>query len=310
MMSDQPEQNRSIAFIANSSQFLPEIDAYKKLFESIGWAVKIFRYIPNSKELFPFRVEWHIMGTDFSPKNPKRIKIHEYCSASFPPFPHTKNFIKRMINVEPDYRVYQNQWMVNQMKMTNKPFFIRDMGINEQFFLKEPVKKEFDFVYAGSIDKNRNLRLLVDAFHNNFPNHSILIVGNIPIWLKKMESEQIVLINSVPYTKIHNWIKKARYGINYVPDVYPFYRQTSTKLLEYCAAGLKIITTSYHWVNDFEKQKGGHFYKIDEKGINFHPQNIEKFQYATPDVHSETWEKKFSTPEFKELLYWLSSPDI
>ena len=47
--------------------------------------------------------------------------------------------------------------------------------------------------------------------------------------------------------------------LNLVPDQLPYTRQTSTKLLEYCAAELPVVSTDYTWVREFERQHGARF---------------------------------------------------
>lgn len=305
--------NKSIAFIANSKSFLPDIYAYSDFFINHGWRVKRFRHVPNLIELESFNIEWHFMGTDFLSKVPGRIKIHEYCSVSTPLLAKFKNRIKKCITVNPDYRIFQSMWVANEMKMYNKPYILRDMGIRESFFISNEIttkKKEYDFVYSGSFDKQRNIEKLVDSFLTNFIKEKLLLIGNIPSWLTKLHSDQLVLVNSIPYEEVGSWLQKAEYGIDYRPNIYPHNYQTSTKLLEYCAAGLKIITTSYEWVNQFEKQNGGHFFRLKENGSNFYPELINEFQFVTPDVRSRTWDIQFSSSEFKKLLGWLNSNSI
>jgi len=51
-------------------------------------------------------------------------------------------------------------------------------------------------------------------------------------------------------------LRRARYGLNLVPDRLPYSEQTSTKLLEYCAVGLPVVSTDYRWVRGFAQQHG------------------------------------------------------
>jgi hypothetical protein len=127
--------NKRIAFITHGDQFLPELTAYSDFFHSLGWIAEIFRKTPTRAELEKYNVEWHFMGLDKIPKVSGRIKIHEYCSVSTPPMAKFKNRIKKCITVNPDYRIFQSMWVANEMKMYNKPYILRDMGIRESFFV-------------------------------------------------------------------------------------------------------------------------------------------------------------------------------
>ena len=298
---------KSIAFIANGKAHLPEIDAYVQFFTARNWTTNIFRTTPSLSELKPFLVEWHIMGVDTLPRVPYRKKIHEYSSVSIGKGAKLKNLLKKWFTVSPDFRIFQSPWVAQQMNLLDKPFVYRDMGVANSFFTKEKIEKEFDFVYTGSFENNRQLRPMIHAFLNNFSTTSkMLLIGNIPSWLQEISSNRLVLIHQVPNSEISKWLKKAKYGINYIPNIYPFNHQTSTKLLEYCACNLKIITTVYPWVNEFEQKYQGNFFKLDQKNTNFNPHSLEQFPFSTPSIPNESWANKFNTPEFHHFYSWLT----
>lgn len=298
-----------IAFITPRKANLPELYAYRQYFESKGIGAHVFSTTPSLKELADFSVEWHMMGLDRLPKHPSRIKIHEYTSVSTPPLAQLKNRIKQHLTIEPDYRIFKNAWVAREMNLSSKPFIYRDQGVDESFIReaeKSSKKKEYDFVYIGSFEKNRKLKPLIFSFLRNFSeDYNFLLIGKIPDWLKNLDSHRLKLVESIPYWEIPNWLHKSEYGINYIIDKYPFNRLTSTKLLEYCAADLKIVSTSYLWVNNFEKKYGGHFYKIKEDGSNFHPEKLKDFQFSTPDLSDLSWDSIFSSNDFQKLLNWI-----
>ena len=295
-----------IAFITQSKAHLPELYAYRQYFESKGIEVFIFPQTPAFKALEGYSVEWHIMGIDRLPKHPQRIKIHEYTSLSTPPFAPLKNKLKRLYNVQADIRIFQNEWLADEINLFNRKWIYREMGVADLFFTQHSVKKEYDFVYTGSLENNRKLPALVSSFLNNFPAHyTFLLIGNIPAWLRKLDTPRLKLVDSIPYWEVPKWLHKAEYGINYIVDQYPFNQQTSTKLIEYCAAGLKIISTSYHWLDSFEKEHGGHFFRIKEDGRNFNPENLKAFQFITPEVPDLSWDSIFSSSDFQKLLKWI-----
>lgn len=50
-----------------------------------------------------------------------------------------------------------------------------------------------------------------------------------------------------------------------MPNIYPYNLQTSTKLLEYLAMGLEVITTEYLWIHHFMKENHINLIMVDEK---------------------------------------------
>ena len=73
----------TIAFVHSHRALLPELDAYKTFFENRGVHTVIIDAADTGKT--DAAVEWHFMGTHRK-KNPSALTIHEYGSASVPPF--------------------------------------------------------------------------------------------------------------------------------------------------------------------------------------------------------------------------------
>ena len=65
------------------------------------------------------------------------------------------------------------------------------------------------------------------------------------IYVKYKNNKQVNFLGRTDCINTAKEMKKAIYGINSTPNIYPYYFQTSTKILEYCAANLKIITNSH-----------------------------------------------------------------
>lgn len=82
--------------------------------------------------------------------------------------------------------------------------------------------------------------------------------------------------------------------IGQVPDQLPYTRQTSTKLLEYCAAGLRVVSTDYAWVREFEQQHEARFAYIPYQAsvaayrTCFGPA-LDQQALQVPDVRSLAW---------------------
>ena len=104
------------------------------------------------------------------------------------------------------------------------------------------------------------------------------------------------------YKEVPQIASQAEYAINYIPDKYPYNLQTSTKLLEYVAMNLKIVTTNYKWVNEFEKEKGMQFYKISQDLRELIPQNIKRFNFNITDISNMTWVKVLEQAKLKSTI--------
>jgi glycosyltransferase involved in cell wall biosynthesis len=285
-----------IRFIHNGDAFLPEIGAYQRFFSSKGVATEMVadnRYCDQKPE-----VEWHFMGTDFTAKKPGIVKIHEYSSASMPPFAGAKNKFKKHFNTRPDFRLYLNNYVQACLDFDDDvPFGYRDMGIDSaDFFPDEIIKaKPYDFVYCGDLSAARNIKSLLAIFANGLMcSQTILIIGRDYKALQAAFGTAANIIFQGPFLhrQIPEVLKQARYAINFIPNKAPFHRQTSTKLLEYLACKIPVVTTDYPWMKNFEKKYGGNYFYLQKDLSNLSWQNIQSFDFSFPDLTSWTWENK------------------
>lgn len=285
-----------IAFVNDGKSYLPEVRAYVDfLNKQNGFsAIEVKKH---QKELIKdCDIIWRFMGLDLKKNNNNQFHIHEYVSLSVGNFAKQKDFFKRYLNSKPSGRVFLNEKLLKKMNFNdNIPSLKRDMGISEGFYTIKQ-KKEYDFVYLGDISQTRNIGSLLNYFKTINKGQSILLIGSVneEIYKEFHNADNIVFTGKVNYEEVPNLASKAVYGINYVPNIFPFNIQTSTKLLEYCALGMKIITTDYKWVNEFENSRGGKFLKIDEDLKNLTKKRIEEFEFKTPNVDDLKWDSIFN----------------
>ncbi len=293
---------KKIAFIANEIAIWPDIEAYCLFFENLGFETKVFRYTPNELELSPFSIEWHFMGKDFSPKNENRLKINEYCSQSMPPYVGMKNFLKRVLFQKADIRVFQNETIAQAFGFKGKVFY-RDMGISESFFNFQVTNenKKFDFIYPGTVTSSRPIKQLIKVFQENFEHKNLLILGIISDEFKKLASQNIILNGPVPNHEVPIWLSQTEYGIN-LADQYPLDNQTSTKILEFSAMNLKILSTESRWVDDFEKKTNASIFRLKSDFSNLNQTELEKFSFKNGEVSDYKWDNIFATEHFKALV--------
>ena len=68
-------------------------------------------------------------------------------------------------------------------------------------------------------------------------------------------------------------IKSSIIGFNFIPDIYPWNIQTSTKVIEYLSSNLTVVSNRYKWINNFSNS-----FEISE--ISFY-EDIDNFD---PDI--------------------------
>ncbi len=287
---------KKIALIHSGPAYAPEIGVYKRFLEKEGYFVQVFKEACES-DLKLFDIEWHFMGMDTSQLKTDRLKIHEYVSLSIPPFPKWKDRIKKVFNSKPDLRIFGNEFVEKALGFKDSvPVRFRDAGISPDFLQKHKnIIPEFDFVYSGSTDTTRKIEYLLSFFADNMSNNKLLVIGTPPHSLSNhiLHHPAITFTGKIPYEEVPYWLPKAHYGINYIPDVYPYNQQRPLKLLEYCAVGLPVITTKYAWVNQFEREWKARFFKLESNLSNFQLDLIQGFDFKKPDVSDLTWEKLF-----------------
>lgn len=282
-----------IAFIHPFKSFLPEIAYYQAFFSKYGIETIVVKN--KEAESIIADVKWYSMGIDYTKKEIGTIKIHEYASLSVPPFAHLKNKIKKTIVSKPDFRLFLNEFVKDELAFNdNIPFGLRDMGIpnNISAFTFKKNNPKYDFIYIGSVDKGRKINKLLDKFTSGQLNKfTLLILSNnyIEIAKKYEQFKNIIFFGPVPQQQVADFILASRFAINYCPTNFPYNEQTSTKFLEYAACKIPIITTDYTWVQSFQEKYGGNYFFLNENMDNFKIENILKHKYTFPNILDWTW---------------------
>lgn len=305
----------TIAFVHHDKAFLPALQFYPAFFSK--YSIKCEIVTKDKLKLVNHDVEWFFMGIDNQLSASGILKIHEYISPSVPPARKLKDLYKRSFNVRPNLRIFKTEYVRNCFRFNDSvPFLYQDIGIPQEWLVSAAAEqnKEFDFVYIGELSPQRNPTKLLDAFARpGLKQHSLLLLSKnyAELQARYADHKNIIFKGPVSTGEVRQYLRNARFAINYIPDKEPFNELTSTKLLEYAANKIPIITTDYKWVRSFQKIYGGEFYYLDDQLSNFNWEKINAFDFEFPDLSEWTWESQirksklldFLTLKFPELTW-------
>lgn len=240
----------TVHFVHGARSYLPELAAYQAHIERLGHAVKMHTQadtVPDDAQAV-----WWICGRVPAAQARRlhaAVQVHEYASASVAPLAWLKDRIKQWQHPVPDFRVFQSEWVRQRMGWDDTvPYALRDMGVPESFLTAQALQPpEFDLVYLGEM---RRLLHFVPLLHTlGQAGLSLLLVGDVPPALRAHLAAlgHIQSTGRVPQDQVPAQLLRARAGLNLMPDVLPLSEQTSTKMLEYLALGLPVISNPYAW---------------------------------------------------------------
>jgi glycosyltransferase involved in cell wall biosynthesis len=289
-----------IHFIRNGPSYLPEIDAYCAYIQSSGHQTMVHdssHTVPESAA-----VVWWFCGR-VPLREARRLRstfqIHEYASASIPPYAWVKDQVKHWSQPRPDYRIFQNGWVRERMGFADGvPHALRDMGIAEHFLdaATHAPAPEFDLVYLGEMSRLLAFIPVLQAIQTE--GRSLLLVGDVPAELLMHLPSNVTCTGRVEHAQVPRYLRRARFGLNLVPNVTPFQQQTSTKVLEYCAVGLRVVSNAYPWVRYFMAQHKANFYLLNDDapslGTSF-GEALDAYPYEVPDVRELAWPQVLET---------------
>lgn len=250
-----------VHFIHPGSAYLPELQAYSAYLQALGHQACIHQHADAAPS--DARVVWWICGrvpAAAAQRMHQAFHIHEYASASVPPLAWCKDRIKRATQPQPHYRLFQNLWVRQRMGFADgTPWELRDMGIAPEFLQARTssttAPAEYDMVYLGDMHRLAHFLPVFEGLEQ--AGLRTLLVGDMPAHLQHRFRgfQQVSVSGKVAYQDVPMQLQRARCGLNLVPNQLPYSEQTSTKLLEYCAMGLPVISTDYPWVQAFAQSQ-------------------------------------------------------
>lgn len=270
---------KRVAVEITNKAFLPEAYVYEKRFLELGFRCELVYKDEYEVSDYDAVVLFHGFHP-FWKKYPKFV-IGEYHTLSVGRLSRVKDFLKRIINVRPDFLIFLNEDVRRYIWHQNfTPYALRGMGYNQKNFEGfGQIDKEFDIIYCGSeregliphLERLASLGLCVAVVGFEFTS----------------SFENLKCLGRKSPAEAHKLLSKSRFGLNYTPDVFPFNIQDSTKVIEYCGAGLGVITNRYSWIDEFERTRNARFMSLDAVR---HKEDVLKFDFITPDVSDLQWE--------------------
>ena len=159
------------------------------------------------------------------------------------------------------------------------------------------------FVYSGSLKLYQNFNKTIDFFKKQYSIHNniflIVLTQNIKEAKEVVGKEKNIIIKSVLYEQVNNYLNAADFGILIRNNDSTNFAASPTKFAEYCMSGLKVITTSS--VRDYFKysrENIKNIIEIDKFNILFKP-NFDRKTIASFYIKEISRESYLS--EYKEL---------
>lgn len=274
---------------------LPEIEIYKSFLEKKGVIVDIKNISKVNKEIKEYNIIWNFMGIDLKKYSQNQYIIHDYRSASSRCFPKIRDKIKIIINVKPNLRIFLNKDLEKYYNFKDNIKSLNiDMGINDLFFhIDKKIAKKYKFVYLGEINKRRGINKLLEWFvKSEFKNESFLLIGpyDLKIYKKYKKYKNLNFLGKIKYKEVPEYLSLCEYAFNIIPNRFPFNFQTSTKLLEYLALNLKVISNKTNFTKRLLKEN----LDLDFITINAYEEIttelLENFNFKFTNMKKYSWE--------------------
>ncbi len=241
---------KSVHFVHTGAAYMPELSAYEAHLHQ--WGHHCERHSDPATVPLDADVVWWVCGTvsaHHSQRLRRSLQVHEYASASVGRLPALKDRLKRWRHPRPDHRVFLNEWVRERMGFDDGvPCSLRDMGVPEAFLeASGPADTDHDLVYLGEMSRLRGFLPTLQAISQ--AGLRLLLVGQVPADLEGVVrlTPGVQCTGRIAQADVPAQLLRARAGLNLMPDRLPLAMQTSTKVLEYLAVGLPVLSNDYAW---------------------------------------------------------------
>lgn len=262
-----PTVVKSVHFVHTGNAYLPELTAYREALTKRGHTVHVHHdpaSVPEQAD-----VVWWICGR-VSRQHTQRLArsqhVHEYASASVGPWAWLKDRIKQFSHPRPKHRIFQSEWVRQRMGLSDAvPYSLRDMGVPAHFLTALTVAPDpVDLVYLGEMSRLMQFVPALKAIDQ--AGLRLLLVGEIPPDLQSVidRLKYVRTTGRIAQDEVPAQLLRAHAGLNLVPNVLPLSAQTSTKLLEYLAVGLPVISAPSAWAEQAAAEHPGRIQVMTE----------------------------------------------
>ena len=289
-----------VALLSPTSAVAPEIPALARFLDAAEGFQSMLHETEASIDPAQTDVVYRMMGMAPRWVATRVPEVHDYASLSTGRLPRAKNHLKRIANRQPLLRSFLSPFVRDELGFTDHvPFIERDMGVPASFFearratWEAPASYEFDLIYVGSLSATRAVHQMVE--HAVGADLTVLLVGEpAPGLVDRFRHTPLVqFAGQVPQHEIPAQCGRAWAGVSQVPDVYPLSRQTPTKILEYCALGMPVVTNSTTWARTYQRSSGASFLTVASwSGLS--KSDVHGFGYRLPDVAVPSWDEVFA----------------
>jgi len=242
---------KQVHFIHPGDAYLPELQAYATYLQTLGHASQVHR----SAVAVPLEADvvWWFCGR-VDQTQAQRLRrsqqVHEYASASVGRWPAFKDGVKRLLHPRPDHRIFQSEWVRERLGFDDTvPYSLRDMAVPAYFLQAQPATvPDVDLVYLGEM--RRLLAFVPTLKAIDAAGLRLLLIGEMPDALRTAlaSCRGVQCSGRLPQDQVPSQLLRARAGLNLMPPVLPLAEQTSTKVLEYLAVGLPVLSNPYPWI--------------------------------------------------------------
>ncbi|CAB3760171.1 glycosyltransferase [Burkholderia sp. MSh2] len=230
----------------------PEIAAYGRCLRAYGY--EVFDGDLDAYARFPDRdacILWCIMGF-YRALPPARYVIHDYRSLSVGRLAAMKDRVKRVLNVRPDLRIFQNARMRDAMAFRDDVrTLLLPMGVPDWIFdpaanAAGPVHAAAGrFCYIGEMSRERGFHKVLAAYRDARRDaaDTLVLVGQPEPEIQAAfgATPGIRFVGRVPQPDALRIVRDSDYAVCFFPYHRPHCFQTPTKLLEYASLGKKIV---------------------------------------------------------------------
>lgn len=291
-----------VLILRPATAFLPEADAYEQVLASAGMTVVTHPADTPDVSAGDFDVVYRFAGflRSLGVDTPE---IHEYSSGSTGHVPRIKNLAKSLLSNRPAGRVFTEPFVRRQFHFARRaPSIFREIGVNPAFLLtRDSVNKDIDVVYVGSISGRAGVASTLIGLANR--GFKVAVAGYADAAVQSdFLRNGIEFAGRLTPDKIPRFIARSTHGLNLMPNVYPLIHQTSSKVQEYLAAGLTVISNDYPWIRDHSRSLGYRYINLDDVLGNSQPKLPSYEPISSGVIREMSWDQVLDRAGFVDFV--------